>query len=73
MGPAVNHDESLLCVCRHGRLFHSENSCDMCGCDGYLRLVVRCYACGRNLDRDPWPYGGFACGHCDDVSLGLRA
>jgi hypothetical protein len=63
---------ALKCVCDHGRLFHDPDGCDLCACDGYVRRVVRCYACGRNVDRDPWPHHGFPCGHCDDVTLGLR-
>lgn len=33
-----------------------------------LLAVRRCEACGRDVDRDPWPYG-FPCGHCDDWTL----
>lgn len=24
-----------------------------------------CDACGRDIDRDPWPHNGIYCGHCD--------
>jgi hypothetical protein len=63
----------LACVCSHGWAFHDRTGCDWCACDGYIRHVVRCFVCHRNLDRDPWPHQGFLCGHCDDVSLGLTS
>lgn len=64
---------ALKCVCDHGWAFHDSTGCDMCSCECYVRRVVRCFVCGRNLDRDPWPHDGFCCGHCDDITLGLRA
>jgi hypothetical protein len=32
-------------------------------------IVRRCFACCRDVDRDPWPYEGFLCVHCDDYSM----
>jgi hypothetical protein len=31
-----------------------------------------CPACGRDVDRDPWPHHGILCGHCDEYTQGQR-
>lgn len=60
--------------------FHATHPTAACTCIRAARIaradtsmVRRCFACDRDLDRDPWPHNGMPCGHCDEYTLGPRA